>query len=267
MNSRFEKPIVPQAPGEKVELLDSKYGDSDVYIVESAEVRFVRKVYQPARMLANLNRVLNSKLPSYHIIETYLPELVRIDAKQLAMFYLEPMLRQYQSDTLAVANDVTNNPDIYTQKIKGNSGIKTIEFEIIKQGEKLYRLDKQNLNSPLVTDGQELVTGKNLEQIIGVPGIPPRNTINNAEQSLPKAFSKQEFVDEILLVFNKRFASRFLARQKNFIPPIFHRIHPANVIPEKVEDGHWKFRVTDISTILCLDYSMVLGEQMRQNSF
>lgn len=106
--------------------------------------------------------------------------------------------------------------------------------------------------------------GKTLEQILNVPDSEKRNQEGSdveLQDHLPRALSHQWFVDEVLVRFNQVLVRNMIAKMGIAQFPIFHRIHPANVIPHRKNGDEWVFNITDLSCSLPVDYAIFLARE------
>lgn len=250
--------------------IDSGYGDSDVFLIEYESEQCVRKVYHPERMVENLQKYLQPEkvknLAGYAFLEPKIPLLQQVTAAtlnevRLEFPILEHILDQYQVDTEEIAVAV-NQSEEFTYTFD-DAAVLSIRFEVIKQGANVYR----NASGSYVSDGQTAIPGKNLEQILGEEAEQKRQTIHaSATDEYPSLFHDQQFITDALVKFNldlmKKFLSTFDFENSPFA--IFNRIHPANVIPVQESQGTWTFKVTDLSTVLCLDYALLIADLMQE---
>lgn len=249
-----------------VKIIDEGYGDSDVSLVHEGEgSRFVRKTYRSERMRSNLRQQIllqGHQLLVLNIDSRLRGFLLGISSDDFRDFYLPAILDRYRQDTLDVLEDVEGNKDFYAQR-SGVPGIGRIEFQVLAQGNRRF-VD----GGCSVVDGQTLCEGKNLEQVMGVCEAQRRDAPSSELQAnLPAVFAQKAFIDRVLVPFHQEFLKRLVSRAtggpnpRQF--PVFHRLHPANVIPQRISENAWRFIITDLSGSLGLDYALIMKELER----
>lgn len=240
-------------------LIDGGYGDSDVYLVESVEGSYVRKVYQPERMIRHFKK--NSeperlKSAAGQFLEPYIAQLKDLTTENLTEMYLDVLLEKYTEDTLKMIDVVNNNSEIFTQETSLDDSKIKISFEVIPQGNEI-EFEKGVV---VASFGQELIFGKNFEQILKVQEAQKRSAQGD-DGNYPELFSNVDFVSGLLEKFSVKLVKQILQHEEliNGPFPIFNSVHPANVIPVQRGSNEWVFKVTDLSSCLCLDYAILLS--------
>lgn len=246
----------------KEQRIDGGYGDSDVYVVESDAGPYVRKVYQPERMHAHLQKHLREDFLRNAVgdfLKPFIPRLKQVTADEVKDVYLEAILEMYESNTLFAKREVEQNEGKYTRHFKDIPQVAKVRFEILPQGSTLRYVESDG-KMVLVSEGQKVIPGKNLEQLGGTTGAQERTALGG-NTTYPSVFSDPVFVKGLLHTFSVEL-SRNLISNRDFTKkpfPIFNTIHPANVIPCEESSGNWVFIVTDLSASLGLDCALPIA--------
>lgn len=248
--------------------LDVGYGDSDVHFgAESASgKRTVQKLYQPARILGRMQEQVAKQARQLLIlhVDPSLRSFLRDLTLEEFQAVLPELLARYRQDTLDVIEDMSKDKTTFTQQVR-EDGVSSVDFEVLPQGERMI----QGADASVLVDGQAFVEGRNLEQLLSIPEAHGRYTMDSDQQyNLPSVFSYAPFLDSVLVPFNqkvvRRLATRAITGDRPRAFALLHRIHPANVIPQRVEGDRWRFVVTDLSTSFALDYTSVAREVLNQ---
>lgn len=246
--------------------LDVGYGDSDVHLLGEPALgkRTVQKNYQPARILERMKEQVRRQAHQFLIlnVDPTLKSFLRDLTLEEFQMVLPELLSRYKQDTLDVIEDIGKDRTPFTQQVH-EDGVSSIDFEVLPQGERMI----EGADASVLVDGQAFVEGRNLEQLLGIPEAHRRYTVDSDKQhNLPSVFSYAPFLNSVLVPFNqnvvRRLGARAIAGERPKAFPILHRIHPANVIPQRVEGDRWRFVVTDLSTSFALDYASVAREML-----
>lgn len=274
--------ISREQPAEHPDLIDKGYGDSDVFVVEASvegnKESFIRKAYNTERIYAGLQKNLQpeiiGRLPGYRLLKTHLPVLRSVERADLGGPIIEVVLERYIYDTRVVSSYVSGNREKFTYEFDSIPGLETVNFEVVPQGDRLYRLRHEDQNSPLILDGQKVIPGRNLEQIVKGPEL-QRSTISSppgSQDNIPPVFLQESFINTTLVRFQTDLLRNMdkvilankaeppeLMENLSYYPPIYNGFHYANIIPERQGDDKWVFKITDLSTSIALDYGLLLA--------
>ncbi|MEK7146143.1 MAG: hypothetical protein AAB802_03070, partial [Patescibacteria group bacterium] len=190
---------------ETLTAIDLGYGDSDVYRFGDDKSQRVEKKYRADRMVNTLRKYLDPSFRESVLVFQYLkPELAlleQIEEEEMDQIHLPAIIEHYRENTLRVMEELKEKPDLYRSKLS-RKNLRSVSFEIHPQGQTVFRDEEQRLS----VRGQNLIPGRTLEQILNVPDSEKREqaeTESGLQDRLPRAFSHQWFVDEILVRFHQ----------------------------------------------------------------